>query len=223
MNKNTPRGYPKPASDPYSEGTPHGNRRAHHGRLRIHRHREAHCAGRFLGLLVHLPRLRAGVRSPRTPRTSFTPRSTPRPSNNSAALPDPLDPDDRGLPDGILLFSQPGALPAPALEELVTKRSRTRHGRGPGGDRRPVAGHQRIIRSTRRRPIILLSGSSAPLPARPPGTAAVSTAEEVMSSVPGRSEVHLQHSALTVRRRGPRCCNRWRPIAHLWMATNGQR
>lgn len=32
--------------------------------------------------------------------------------------------------DGVLVYAQPGALPAPMLEELVGEGARTRHGRG---------------------------------------------------------------------------------------------
>ena len=34
--------------------------------------------------------------------------------------------------DGIVLYSQPGALPESALEQLITKAERAGHGRGPG-------------------------------------------------------------------------------------------
>ena len=42
--------------------------------------------------------------------------------------------------DGVVLYSQPGALPAADLEDLIGQLARGRHGRGPRPDRRPRGG-----------------------------------------------------------------------------------
>ena len=46
--------------------------------------------------------------------------------------------------DNIVLYSQPGALPEAALEQLITKARRARHGRGPGQHARAVRREPRL-------------------------------------------------------------------------------
>ena len=102
-------------------------------------HRQRHRAARLLGRVVRpVPAVRARVRAGRRPTipTSCSARSTPRRSPQLGAAFNIMSiPTLMIFREQVLVFSQPGALPAPALDEPDRAGPCARHGRGARRDR----------------------------------------------------------------------------------------
>ena len=106
------------------KGHHNGNQESDLRRLRVHDHRQPHRACRLLGLLVRpVPGLRPGLR----PVRAVAPRRRARQGRHrsrarlAAAVEIQSIPTVMAFRDGVLVYSQPGALPPAALEDLITQ------------------------------------------------------------------------------------------------------
>ena len=167
--------------------------------FRVHRYREADRARRLLGVLVWtVPRLRAGLREviAGPPDVVHAKVNTESSSNWPPPCRSRSIPTIMAFRDGVLLFAQPGALPAPALEELVGKIKELDMDAVRAEIAAPGPGHQRIIGPTRRETNHVLPSSVPPLSQDHLGR--LRSARRTGHGLGAhRAEVHLQHPALT--------------------------